>query len=173
MNEGLEHLLGKFGHTLDLLRRFLLLAEELEKPVKAHFVVITRRSPLTGEVITMPQTLVNDAISNIPVEFDNLAGQKVAPPPAGVIAVSAVDAAGTPVTFATVAVGADGSSVDVTPVPHDGTLIDPVATAFTVKLDDTSGTLDIAMSLDCNFGADPTAVSGHFDTTGITTRPAP
>src|SRR5208337_32772 len=104
---------------LELLLSFVRLIEELEKPKSVRFVTIKTRNLQTKEWIIMTQSLVNDAISNIPLEFDNLIGQKVAVPAGGTVTISVLNTPdnGSPSTAATAALGADGSSVDVTPTP--------------------------------------------------------
>jgi hypothetical protein len=159
--------LGKFledaAGTLELARRLAALST----PIKVRFVIIRHRNPKTGEWKDMPQSLLNDMVSNIPLEFDNLVGQKVQPPAAGTVTLTATNTAdGTPYAGATLAMGADGSSVDVTPVPADGTNMG----VFTVNFED-AGNADLKATLDCNFTDDPNAANVHFVTTGITTHP--
>lgn len=158
----------KDAQNKDLLNQILnqFLTPDLT-PVSLRFVVIRTRNIQTGEWTNMPQSLINDQISNIPLEFDNLAGQKVAPP-AGTLSFTVTDdATSTPSTTVTVALGADGSSVDVTPVPADGTNLNP---GFTISAVDSAGA-GFNATLDCNFTNDPNAANAHFVTTGITTRP--
>lgn len=163
---GLVQLLGGASDILDLFRRFVLLTEQLERPKSVRFVVIKHRNVKTGKWIDMPQSLVNDEISNIPLEFDNLAGQKVNPPSGGTVTIALVDSTGAASTAATAVLGADGSSVDVTPTPADGTNL----AEFTIQFSDQAN-VDLTASLDCVFTNDPNAASTHFVTQNITTRP--
>jgi hypothetical protein len=158
------------GFTIDvnLLNQILAWANYDATPARVRFVVITHRDIITGEPVKMPTALMNDVISNIPLEFDNLVGVKVAAPVGGTITLTVVDdASGNPSTAATVAMGADGMSVDVTPTPSDGTNLDP---GFTINFEDMANA-DLKASLDCNFVSDSEAANVHFVTTGITTRP--
>lgn len=153
-----------------LLKQILAWANVDPEPATVRFLVPTYRNIKTGEPIEMPTSLINDAISNIPLEFDNLGGMKVGTPAGGTITLTVTDdATGNPSTACTVAMGADGSSVDVTPTPADGTNLNP---GFTINFEDQANA-DLKASLDCNFVADTAAANVHFVTTGITTRPVP
>jgi len=131
-----------------------------ERAVSVRFVVPTTRDLKTGKEIKMPTNLINDAISNIPLEFDNLAGNKVVPPTGGNSVVTSSDTA-----VCTVAMGADGTSVDVTPVNLT------TGGAVLNYTDTTPGSTLSAPALDVQFTADTAAASVHWVTTGITTRP--
>ena len=144
-----------------MCRSILTILERDVVAVSGHFAVITHRSLVTGEPIIMPQNLIDDGISNIPVVFDNLGGTPV-PPPAGGTATASIDnpAAGT------VAVGKDGMSVDFSPTQPavDGTAANITYTDVIGGQTITVGPLAVVVSVDV------TAVSGTFNTGGITTR---
>ena len=109
----------------------------------------------------MATPLLDDVISNIPLEFDNAAGVAVAAPAGGTVAVTLSNTA-----MGTVAMGADGKSVDFTPAqPPDDTQ------TGAISLSDTSGSLTITATLDISLTKDEQAARAHFVTTGITTRP--
>jgi hypothetical protein len=161
----LEKLFGDAADVLDIFRRVAQLVRRLEEPSSVRFVSTKYLNPTTGEWF-MAQSLLNDRVSNIPLEFDNLAGQKVNTPSTGNITLAVLDTTGAPSTAATIAMGSDGSSVDVTPTPMDGTNV----AEFTISFDDVTN-VDIKSNLDCQFTNDPAAASAHFVTTGITTTP--
>jgi hypothetical protein len=164
---GLEGFLRSTEDIFGVARRIVGVVRILDTPAKVRFIVVRHRNPKTGDWIKMPQSLLNDQIANIPLEFDNLVGQKVAPPNAGTITLTLTNTAdGTPFAGATAAMGADGTSVDVTPVPADGTNMG----VFTLGFEDVANA-DLKASLDCNFTSDPNAANVHFVTTGITERP--
>ena len=151
-----------------LLKQVLSWANFDPVPATVRFLVPTHRNVETGEPVKMPTSLINDAISKIPLEFDDVGGMKVAPPSGGTVTLTVTDdASGNPSTACTVAMGADGSSVDVTPTPADGTNLNA---GFTINFEDQAN-VDLKASLDCNFVADAAAANVHFVTTGITTRP--
>ncbi len=107
----------------------------------------------------MPTMLLSDAISNIPVEFDNAGGDAV-DPPAGALSFTLDNSA-----MGSVATGADGKSCDFTPTqPADLTQVG------TITGTDTAGS-QFNMTLDIGLAADPAAVRGHFVPSEITTRP--
>lgn len=135
------------------------------KAVRVRFRVPTHRT-LQGKAIKMATSLINDVISNIPLEFDNVAGRPVPTPSGGTITLGVVDSAGAPSTVAMVAMGADGTSVDVTPTPADG-----LNTGTFVIMFEDMATADLKAQLECVFTADTSAANVHFDTTHITTRP--
>ncbi len=124
----------------------------------SRFVVPTYRT-LQGVPLTMALSVINDAITNVPLVFDNLGGVVVAKPAGSTDTVTVDNAAWT------VAMGADGTSVDITPVQPaaaDGTAGNITYTNSVVT---TASTLAIVST------SDPNAVSDHFDTTNATTRP--
>src|ERR1700680_963389 len=131
------------------------------KPVCARFAVPTYRNPTTGEPVIMTLNLADDVISNIPVIFDNRAGRPV-PAPSGAATASIDNPA-----VGTVAVGADGISVDFMPTqpPVDG------ATANITYSDVVGPDTIMVGPLAIVVTADATATSGTFNTAGITTRP--
>ena len=125
--------------------------------VSAKFIVPTHRSIGTGEAITMATPLLSDVISNIPLAFANAAGVAV-PEPAGETNTVSIDndLAGT------VAMGADGKSVDFSPVqPPDLTQVATISF--------TGGSLPVA-TLAISLTSDEAAASASFAPAGITTR---
>lgn len=117
----------------------------------------------------MATNLINDQISNIPVEFDNLVGQKLPAPSGDQWSLSLVDGSGSPSSVGTAVVGQDNSSVDITPTPADGTNMGTMLLQASVTL--TDGTVVTLSPLDLVFTNDPNVANAHFVTTGITTRP--
>lgn len=107
----------------------------------------------------MPTMLLSDAVSVIPVEFDNAGGAAV-DPPAGALSFTIDNAA-----MGTVATGTDGKSCEFTPTqPADLTHVG------TITGTDTAGA-GFNMTLEIGLAADPTAERAHFVPSEITTRP--
>ncbi len=146
-------------------------APDDDMPVSGHIIAPKYRDMITGKEVFMPQSLMNDLISTLPVEFDNLAGKPVPAPAAGAITVSLVDADGALSPLGTAVLAADGVSVDVIPASPPGSALGDA----TVVYDDVSGTADspsdISFRYDVTFTDDPTATSAHVDSAHITTRP--
>ena len=136
---------------------------DTQRATSVRFVVPGHFDLKTGKEIKMPTMLINDVVSNIPLEFDNLAGGKVSPPAGGNAVPTSSDTA-----VCTVAMGVDGSSVDVTPVGAIGTQTGSATLSFA---DTTPGSTLTAPTLDVGFTGDTMASSVHWVTTGITTRP--
>jgi hypothetical protein len=137
-----------------------------DTPVSVRFVVPTYRDIATGKVLKMAFSVLNDVITNIPLEFDNLAGQKVAVPAGGTVTLALLDPTGAVSTLGAVAMGADGTSVDVTPTLPAGSSLGDATISF-----DDQANVDLKAPLDITFGNDPAAANVHFVTTGATTRP--
>lgn len=126
--------------------------------VRARFVTISHKNLETGEDLHMPTNLVDDAISVIPLEFDNVGGQKVTPPTGTGSVSNDNPAAGT------VAMSADGLSVEFTPAQ-------PAVDGATGNLTFVEGTLTATMAYAVT--TDPAAANVHFVTSSITTLPLP
>jgi hypothetical protein len=129
--------------------------------VRGRFLTITLRNIITGEPIPMT-TLVNNAISNIPVTFQDAEGTTV-PMPSSVPPTVTVDNTGA----GTVAIGADNASVDFTPTTTD----DGAAVVITLVATNSNGSnVTVTGNYTVGIAPDLIAVSGSFNDAGITTR---
>ena len=126
--------------------------------VRVRFVTIGHQDLETGKDMIMPTNLVDDAISIIPLEFDNVSGQKVVPPAGTGSVVNDNLAAGS------VEMSSDGMSVRFTPSQ-------PAVDGAVGTLTFTEGLLIATMSYSVT--TDPNAANVHFVTTGITTEALP
>lgn len=135
---------------------------ELRQPTSVRFVVLRHRSLATGEWIVMPTPLLSDVISNIPIEFDNAAGEAVDAPAGDTVTASISNPA-----LGSVAPGADNASVDFTPTsPPDETQTGTIT--FTATMADGSS---VTTTLDVTLTKDPAVSRAHFVDSSITTRP--
>lgn len=141
---------------LTLLR--LLTGDRIATSVR--FAVPTYRN-LNGDPWSMAQNIINNAVTIIPIEFDN-SGSTAVQKPAGSTDTVTVD---NTAAF-TVAMSADGMAVEVTPVQP------PVAGAVGT-LTYTNSVITVPSILAIVMTTDPTAVSDHFNTLAVTTRPLP
>lgn len=117
----------------------------------------------TRERIAMAVNIKDDVISVIPIEFDNVGGSAVPAPSGGTASVSVDNAA------FSVELSADGSSVEVTPAqpPQDGQV------GVITYSDVVNGVTFTATLPDVTISLDSDAVSVHFRTDAITTKPLP
>ncbi len=151
----------------DMASQIFKIEQELSGPApddtaaSVHFVVPTYRDITTGKEVHMALTLANGVISNIPLEFDNLAGTAVPAPDETTAMISTSDP-----LIASAALGHDGMSIDVTPI------VPQVAGSFTVSFAD-SANVALTATLDCEYVIPPdlTAANVHFRTDEVTTRP--
>jgi hypothetical protein len=161
----LDRLSREIQEILADTREILAFVKQQTTATQGHFDLdgITNLNLTTGAPIIMAENLLDDQISNIPVVYDNIAGQPVAAPSGGAPSVSIDNAAA-----GTVVVGANSMSVDFSPTQPavDGTAAN---ITWTDKLTDgtsiTIGPLAIVVT------ADTTATSGAFNVAGITNRP--
>ena len=110
-------------------------------------------------------TLVNNAISNIPVVFVNAEGATVPMPIATAPVVSVDNAAN-----GSVAIGSNNASVDFTPATTDA----GVSVVITLVVTNANGsTVTVTETYPVGTAPDETVVSGTFNDAGITTRPLP
>ena len=123
----------------------------------------------TGEEVHMAQPLMNDVISAVLVEFDNVSGQPVAAPAAGAITLSVVDATGAVSPLATAAMSADGTRVEITPASPKGSALGDI----TVMFDDSTTGSDFKTSADFTMTNDAAAATVRLRTDDITTTPMP
>lgn len=157
---GIEAVQQGIEHVLQLLST----PAPDQTAASVRFVVPYVLHPVTRERITMPVNIIDDAITVIPIEFDNLAGASVPAPSGGTASVSVDNTA----NFS-VAMGADGMSVEVTPVqpPTEG------ATATITYTDVVNGQTLTATLADLTITQDVQATSVHFRTDQISTKPLP
>lgn len=124
-----------------------------------RLVVPTLRHLDTGEKLTMALNIISDAITVVPIEFDNVGGSSV-PMPAGSTGTLSID---NTANFS-VALSADGMSAEITPVQ-------PPTIDATGTLSYSNSSIAVACTLALVISADPAAVSDHFNTLNVTTKP--
>lgn len=127
--------------------------------VSVRFAVTTHKT-LQGVPIHMAQNIIDDMVTIIPIEFDNL-GQTAVAKPAGSTDTVTVDS-----PAFTVAMSADGLSVEITPVQ-------PATDGTTGNVTYTNSAITTPSVLAIVISPDATAVSDHFDTLHVTTRALP
>lgn len=133
------------------------------RPASVRFGLPQAFNLKTGDRIPMALNILSDVVTNIPLVFDNAGGSPVSAPTGGTGSVSADNAA------FTVALSADGQSIDVTPVQPP-----QVGQTTTITYTDTIGGQTLTATLpDVTIAADAAATSVHFDTTNVTTHPLP
>lgn len=149
-------------HTARSLADIIELLTVDRVATSARLSVPTHLRLITGEPFPMALNIIDDAISVIPIVFTNRA-MGVTAKPAGSTDTVAID---NTANFS-VAMSADGMSVEVTPVqpPVDGATGNLTYT--------NSGVATQSAPLALVITADATAASDHFDDLHVTTIPLP